>query len=242
MNSMFSPQRIGKQITGSQWLTLLNLAAAVAMLAALYAVFVYAPTERVMGQVQRIFYFHIPSAWVGFLAFFVAFLGGMGYLLRRRRTLDILMIASLEIGVLFSTMVLLSGSLWARPIWNTWWTWDPRLTATLVMWVFYVGVLLLRSFVNEEDMKARYTAVLSIIGFVNVPIVFMAIRWWRTIHPVLFGSQGMSLEPPMVWALLIALLAFTLLYACILLYRMRLECLEDEVDMLRRALEARELP
>ena len=206
------------------------------MLAALYAVFLYAPTERVMGQVQRIFYFHIPSAWVGFLAFFASFVAGIGYVLRRRRALDIVTTASLEIGVLFSTIVLLSGSLWARPVWNTWWTWDPRLTATLVMWIYYASVLLLRGLVNEEEMRARYTAVLSIIGFVNVPIVFMAIRWWRTIHPLLFGAQGMSLEPPMIWTLLISLLAFTLLYACLLVYRVRLELLEDALDMLRREL------
>jgi len=223
---------------GVDCLSLLGIVAAFGMVIALYAALVYAPTERVMGSVQRIFYFHVSAAWVGFFAFFVAFAASIAYLTRRERAPDIWATASLEIGVLFATIILVSGSLWARPIWNTWWTWDPRLTATLVMWIYYVGVLLVRSLVDDADARARYAAVLNIVGFVNVPLVFMAIRWWRTIHPVLFTSEGMQLETRMLWALIVSLVAFTLLYAALLVYRVRLQRLADRVAQLRREISA----
>lgn len=219
---------------GADCLPLLGIAAAFAMVIALYAALIYAPTERIMGAVQRIFYLHISAAWVGFFAFFVAFAASIAYLARRDHALDIWASASVEIGVLFATGVLVSGSLWARPIWNTWWTWDPRLTATLVMWIYYVGVLLVHSLVDDADTRARYAAVLNIAGFANVPLVFMAIRWWRTIHPVLFTGEGMQLETRMLWALVASLVAFTLLYVTLLVYRVRLQRLADRVAQLRR--------
>jgi heme exporter protein C len=199
------------------------------MLISLYLVFVHAPTERIMGPVQRIFYFHVPAAWVGFWAFLVACVGGIAYLGREQARWDTLQVASAEIGILFSTIVLVTGSLWARPIWNTWWTWDPRLTTTLVMWLYYVAALMLRNIVDSEERKARFAAVLNIIGFVNVPIVFLAIRLWRTIHPILFTTEGFSLEPRMLLALACSLLTFTLLYACLLALRMRAEQLDQEL-------------
>lgn len=206
---------------------------AVAMVISLYLVFVYAPTERTMGVVQRIFYFHVPSAWVGFLAFLVAFVAGIGYLARREWRWDIVETASVEIGVIFSTVALVTGSLWARPTWNTWWTWDPRLTTTLVLWIYYVSLLLLRQMVENEERQARYSAVLSIVGFINVPIVFLAIRLWRTIHPVLFTSEGFGLEPSMLLTLLVSLLTFTLLYLCLLWLRARQEYLHTEINRMK---------
>jgi heme exporter protein C len=220
------------------WIVVLVIATALSILLALYMVFVYVQTERVMGIVQRIFYFHLSSAWVGFLAFFVAFATGLGYLLRRGLQWDRLGVSSIEIGLLFATIALVTGSIWARPTWNTWWTWDPRLTTTLVMWLYYVAVLLLRSMVESEELRARFGAILSIVGFVNVPVVFAAIRLWRTIHPVLFSSEGFSLEPDMLLTLLLSLFSFTLLYVSLLATRLRLENLRHEASQLRALLES----
>ncbi|MBC7262437.1 MAG: cytochrome c biogenesis protein CcsA [Chloroflexi bacterium] len=211
-------------------LRLVTMMTALSITISLYLIFLYAPSERVMGVVQRIFYFHVPSAWVGFLAFFIAFLGGIMYLLRREAHWDAVETASLEIGVLFSAIVLVTGSIWARPVWNTWWTWDPRLTTTLVMWLYYVALLLLRQMVEDKERKARFSAVLSIVGFVNVPVVFLAIRLWRTIHPVLFTTAGAAIESSMLLTLLSSLLSFTLLYLCLLLFRVRLALLEDKLN------------
>jgi len=222
--------------TAYRWFPLLIGATALSMIGSLYLVFVYAPTEQMMGFVQRIFYFHVPAAWVGFLAFGVAFIAAMTFLVRRELGWDMLQIASVEIGILFSTMALVSGSLWARPVWNTWWTWDPRLTTTLVMWLYYVSTLLLRRIVEGEERRARFAAMLNVIGFINVPLVFLAIRLWRTIHPVLFTTQGFAMETSMLLTLAASLLAFTLLFACLLVIRMRLERLNNEIGRLKQSL------
>jgi heme exporter protein C len=216
-----------------KYLSILIGLIAVAMTVSLYLVFVYVPTERTMGIVQRIFYFHVPSAWVGFLAFLVAFVAGIAYLARRDWRWDTVGTASIEIGIVFSTIALVTGSLWARPTWNTWWTWDPRLTTTLILWIYYVSLLLLRQMVENEERRALFSAVLSIVGFVNVPIVFLAIRLWRTIHPVLFTSEGFALESSMLLTLLVALLTFTLLYLCLLWLRVRQEYLRAELDRMK---------
>lgn len=206
---------------------------AVAMIISLYLVFLYVPTERTMGIVQRIFYFHVPSAWVAFLAFLVAFVAGIVYLVRPHWRWDTAGAASIEIGIVFSTIAVVTGSLWARPTWNTWWTWDPRLTTTLILWIYYVSVLLLRQMVENKERQARFSAVLCIVGFVNVPIVFLTIRLWRTIHPVLFTSEGFALESSMLLALLVSLLTFTLLYLCLLWLRMRQEYLQAEITRMK---------
>lgn len=214
-------------------LPILIVLTAAAMVISLYLVFVYVPTERTMGIVQRIFYFHVPSAWVGFLAFLVAFIAGIAYLMRRQWRWDAIGTVSVEIGIVFSTIALVTGSLWARPTWNTWWTWDPRLTTTLILWIYYVSVLLLRQMVESEERRARFSAVLSIVGFINVPIVFLTIRLWRTIHPVLFTSEGFALEPSMLLTMLVSLLTFTLLYLCLLWVRVRQEYLRAEISRLK---------
>jgi len=214
-------------------LSILITLTAVAMVVSLYLVFVHVPTERTMGIVQRIFYFHVPSAWVGFLAFLVAAIAGIAYLTRRDWHWDTIGTASVEIGIIFSTIALVTGSLWARPTWNTWWTWDPRLTTTLILWIYYVSLLLLRQMVESEERQARFSAVLSIVGFINVPIVFLAIRLWRTIHPVLFTSEGFALEPSMLLTLLVSLLTFTLLYVCLLWARVRQQYLHAEIGRLK---------
>ena len=208
---------------------------ALSIIITLYLIFIYVPTERTMGIVQRIFYFHLPSAWVAFLAFLVAFAAGIAYLLQRKPRWDMMELASVELGTLFSTIAIVTGSIWARPIWNTWWTWDPRLTSTLVMWLYYSASLMLRRTVEDPDRGARFGAVLSIVGFVNVPVVFLAIRLWRTIHPVLISrDKGLAMEPSMVLTLGASLVAFTLLYVCLLMIRMRAEYLRQKLDQLEQ--------
>ncbi len=216
--------------------TILGGATLVALLAALYAALVYAPTERVQGTVQRIFYIHVPLAWVSYLAFFVVFVASIAYLRTRSTWWDALARSSAEVGLLLTTLMLISGSLWARPIWGTWWSWDARLTTTLILWFIYLGYLMLRSSVTDEGKAARYAAVLGIVGFVDVPIVHQSVVWWRTLHPdpVVLASGGPALPGSMLAALLVSLLAFTLLYAFLVRVRMAVEAERGDVRLLRR--------
>jgi len=211
----------------------LTWASAIAILVALYMVFVYAPTERIMGHVQRIFYFHVPTAWVGFFAFFVTLIASVAYLWKGTRQLDIVALSSVEIGLTFITMTIVTGSIWAKVAWNVWWTWDPRLTTSTILWLIYASYLMLRSAMDDEARRARFAAVHGIVGFVSVPITFLAIRWWRTIHPVIFESEGFHLTAPMLITLLFCTGAFTLLYVTLLVHRVRLEQAADEVKQLR---------
>jgi len=171
-----------------------------------------APREATMGDVQRIFYYHLPSAWVAFLLFFVNFLASVWYLIRRSTGADALALASAEVGASFCTIVLLTGPIWARPIWGIWWTWDARLTSTLVLWLIYVSYLVLRHYATGGQIPVL-AAALGIFGFIDVPIVYMAIRWFRTQHPqpVIGGGEGSGLAPAMWVAVLWNLAAFAML-------------------------------
>jgi heme exporter protein C len=224
---------IGKNNRLSDYLT---WASAIVMIVALYLVFVYAPTERTMGDMQRIFYFHVSSAWVGFCAFFVTLIASIAYLWKGARRWDIVALSSVEVGVTFMTMAIISGSIWAKVAWNVWWTWDPRLTTSTILWLIYVSYLMLRNAIDEETRQARFAAVHGIVGFVSVPITFMAIRWWRTIHPVILDSEGFSLATPMLATMLFCIGTFTLLYFTLLVHRVHLEKLADEVEQLKRKL------
>ena len=207
---------------------------AAAVLVALGMVFLYAPREATMGDVQRIFYFHVASAWVGFFAFFVTFLAGVGYLARGERRWDILALSSVEIGLTFITMAVVTGSLWARPTWGTYWTWEPRLTISAMQLLIYVAYGMLRAASESPERRARFAAVYGIVAFVTVPLSWFAIRWWRTIHPdVLTAGEGMAITPRMVHTLLTSLAAFTLLYVTLLRQRMRLERAADALARLR---------
>jgi heme exporter protein C len=208
----------------------------VAMLAALGMVFLYAPREVTMGDVQRIFYFHVASAWVGFFAFFVTFLGGIGYLVRGERRWDVLALSSVEIGLTFITMTVVTGSLWARSVWGTYWTWEPRLTISAVQLLVYLAYSMLRAAIESPEHRARFAAVYGVVAFVTVPFSWFAIRWWRTIHPdIMTGGGGMAITPRMVHTLLVSLGAFTLLYATLLRQRVRLERAGDTLTYLRDA-------
>lgn len=197
-------------------------AIAVALWMALY----YAPTERTMGDAQRIFYFHVPSAWIGFLAFFLVFVSSIMYLLKGSRKWDVLALSAAEIGVVFTTLVLVTGPIWAKAAWGVYWTWDARLTTTLILWFIYIGYLTLRSTV-DDIRKARLAAVLGIVGFLDVPVIYLSVTIWRTMHPTLLISESGGLEDAMRTTLFVALGSFTLLFALLLAARIRLEQKRD---------------
>jgi heme exporter protein C len=183
---------------------------------ALYLVFFYAPREAVMGDVQRVFYFHVAAGWVGALAFLVAAVAGGIYLARKDRKWDKVAFASVEIGVIFTFINIVSGSIWARPIWNTWWTWDPRLVTATIMELIYLAYIMLRQGIEDPDRRARFGAVYSIVGFISVPITFLSIRIFRTIHPVVVGSGdptatgAFDMTPKMRVAFFFSLFTFTM--------------------------------
>jgi heme exporter protein C len=205
-----------------------------AVLVGLGMVFLYAPREATMGDVQRIFYFHVSSAWVGFFAFFVTFLAGIAYLARGERRWDILALSSVEIGLTFITMTVITGSLWAKPVWGTYWTWEPRLTISAVQLLIYVAYGMLRAAIESPEQKARFAAVYGIAAFVTVPLSWFAIRWWRTIHPdVLTSGEGMAFTSRMGHTLLASIVAFTLLYVTLLRQRIQLERTADAFTRLR---------
>lgn len=219
---------------------LLTCSSGLIMALALGMVFLYAPREMTMGDLQRIFYFHVASAWVGFFAFFVTFAGGAGYLVTGKRRWDIVALSSVEVGLTFIAMTVVTGSLWARPAWGTYWTWEPRLTISAVQLLIYVAYVMLRASLEGPDQKARFAAVYGIVAFVTVPLSWFAIRWWRTIHPeVMTGGDGFGLTPRMGHTLLVSLAAFTLLYVTLLGLRMSLEWTSDEVTQLQLQLEGK---
>jgi heme exporter protein C len=216
-------------------------ASGVAVLIAQGMVFRYAPREATMGDVQRIFYFHVASAWAGFFAFFITCLAGIGYLGQGERRWDILALSSVEVGLTFITMAIVTGSLWARPVWGTYWTWEPRLTISAVQLLIYLAYGMLRATIESPEQKARFAAVYGIVAFVTVPLSWFAIRWWRTIHPdILTSGEGMVITPRMMHTLLASLAAFTLLYATLLRQRMQLERAADVLARLRLRVQNRE--
>jgi len=196
-----------------------------------YQALFVAPTEQTMGDVQRIFYYHVPSAWVAFVCFFVNFVASIAYVLKRSANADALAAASAEVGVVFCTIVLITGPIWARPVWGIWWTWDARLTTTLVLWLIYVSYLILRRFAAGSQTQLL-AAVLGIFGFVDVPIVYMSIRWFRTQHPspVMGGGENSGLDPAMAHAFLWNLLAFTCVGIILIVARYRLQRMENELE------------
>jgi len=164
------------------------------MVAALYLVFLYAPREATMGDVQRIFYFHVSSAWVGFFAFFITLVSGIAYLRTRRRRWDIVALSSVEIGLTFTAMAVITGSIWAKPTWNAWWPWqqEPRLILVTILLLIYLSYLMLRAFLEGEERKARFAAVYGIVAFASVPLTFMSIRLWQRLHPVVFEREAIT--------------------------------------------------
>ena len=200
---------------------LFALAFAAASIIAQYLIWFHAPVEESMGVVQKIFYTHMPLAWWSTVSFFVNFVASILYLAKRRDAYSRLAGAAAELGVLFSGLALVTGMCWARPIWNVWWTWDPRLTTTLVMWFVYAAYLLLRASDVGGGRKEAVLAVLGVVAFLDVPLVFVSARYWRSIHPAVFGPQGGGMEPEMWRAMIANLVAMGCLWLAILLARVR---------------------
>jgi heme exporter protein C len=209
--------------------------------ASLYCIFLITPTEASMGEVQRIFYFHVPSAWTGFLGIFMVFICSILFLIKNDRVWDIRASAAAEVGALFTTLVLISGPLWAKPVWGIYWTWDARLTSFFVLWLIYLGYLLLRRLLESPLQRARLSAVFGIIGAIDVPIVYMSNRWWRTQHPqpVMGGGENSGLDPVMLFTFLLSLTAFTFLFFLLWRIRCRIDQSSDRLEALQRELNVR---
>lgn len=208
---------------------------ALAVLAMLWAALLYAPTEVTQGPAQRIFYVHIGSVLGTYLAFLVTFIGSIAYLWRRSENWDMLARCSAEVGLLFTTTLLLSGSIWGKAIWGTWWSWDARLTTTLILWFIYAGYLMLRAYGGDNARTARSAAVIGIIGFIDIPIINRSVVWWRTLHPEpIVVRENPALPATMQQAMLVALLAFLLLYLYLLTQRLRVERLRVTVGELQQ--------
>ena len=203
------------------------------MMFAIYTVFIFAPEDKIMGIVQRIFYFHLALALVPYLAFLVVAIASILYLSKRESKWDVLAANSAEIGVIFDTLVLITGPFWARVAWGVYWTWEPRLTTSLIVWLLYIAYLLLRRSVGEQEKRARFAAVFGIVAFISVPINFMAIRWWRTIHPIVLKATGMELTPKMRVAMIASIVAFTVLYALLVQLRNAVEHAKEELEILK---------
>ena len=220
-------------------LAILDIVTIVLLLIASYMVFFYAPMEAVMGNVQRVFYFHVAAGWVGMLGFLVAAITGGIYLRSGDRKWDLASLASVEIGMVFAFINVVTGAIWARPIWNTWWTWDPRLTTATIMLLIYAAYLLLRQGIEDPDRRARFGAVYAIVGFLSVPLTFFSARLFRTIHPVVIGSNqpgatgAFDMTPVMLQTFLFSLLTFTVIFADLLWHRIRVGKLADKVEQLK---------
>ena len=193
-----------------------------------------APVEATEGMVQKIMYVHVPSVWNAYLAFFVGMVASIGFLATRKRSWDRVALASIEVGVLFCTLVLITGPIWAKPVWGVWWAWDARLTSTLVLWFMYVGYLVVRMLATERAQAARWSAVVAIIAFLDVPIVHWSVQWWRTLHPLpkalTKDKLNAGLAPGMGQALWLGVLAFTAVYLALFFLRLSVEKLSDEVE------------
>ena len=202
------------------------------MLADIALIFLWVPTEQVMGVAQRIFYFHVPLAWTGLLSTTVVFVSSIAYLWKGQRRWDALAHSSAELSVMLITLTLITGATWAKMAWGVWWTWEPRLTTTLILWLMYMGYLMLRAYAPTPSLAARYSAVMGIIAFIDVPIVYFSVNWWRGIHPrvVGVGATSGSLDSDMLITLIFSVFTFTVLFTYVLWERVSLRNAEDAVQ------------
>src|SRR5256885_9996120 len=209
----------------------------IGMMISIWMIFLYAPTDAIEGDAQRIFYFHLPSAIIGMLSLGIVALGGIVYLWKKDERWDWVARAAAELGTVFLTFALITGSIWGRTTWGTWWTWDARLTTTLILWFIYIGYMMLRSYMGRTHASARSAAVLGIIGFIDVPIIYESVNWWRTLHPQPeVGTPG-ALPPEVVGILMVSLVTFTLLYCFLMVQLYQLEKTQTLAQRLRASLE-----
>ncbi len=208
---------------------------------ALFMVFLYVPNESTMGPIQRIFYFHVPSAFAAFLSFAIVAVCGVGFLISGRMKWDRMANSAAEVGVVFLTIVLVTGPLWARPVWGHYWVWqDARLITTLVLWIYFTIYLLLRRGWKGDPQGLRFAAVIGIVGFLDVPIIYLSVKWWNYIHPRhVVGPMGGGMDPQMAETFLVSMIALLIVWLALLVQRYRLETSRDRVRALAR-LSARE--
>ena len=219
---------------------ILATAAVFLVIAAAYASFYIAPEERTMGVIQRIFYFHAATAWAGEFTFFICFVANLLYIWKREAQYDWLGVSCAEVGLVCISVVLITGPIWAHPVWGIWWTWDARLTSTFVLWLLYVSYLLLRSLIEEPDRRALLSALFGVFAFLDVPLVFFSIRWWRTQHPapVIMGGAGSGLDPTMSKVFFFNVFAMHVLAAFLVVEGYILQKMKNEVEILQREVEA----
>ena len=205
-------------------------------IAALGMVFLFAPLEETMNYVQKVFYFHVATAWVGMLGFLVAAFAGIAYLVKKDRKWDTVEKSAVEISLVFFLVAIMLGSIWARPVWNTWWTWDPRLTTAAIVEMIYLAYTLLRQGIDDPDRRARFGAVYTLVGSLSVPIAFLSIRLFRTIHPAVVGTAsanangGFNMTSPMLATMFFSLFTFSVIFVTLLWHRIRLEQLAIIVE------------
>ena len=214
------------------WAKICALLGALALAACQGLIFIYAPVERSMGLVQKIFYLHLPLAWWGLASFFVVFAASIAYLRTRRPWWDQLARAGAEVGLMLAVLALVSGAIWARHSWGVWWTWDPRLTTTLVMCFIYAGYLALRGLELPQQRKSAMCAVVGIVAFLDVPLVFISARLWRSIHPAVFAVEGGGLEPEMRLTALACVASFGLLWLAFTVLRIRQLAVAEHIEHL----------
>lgn len=219
-----------RSLARSKYRRPLGVLALVAAAILLAMAFLFAPEDLMQGPAQRIFYIHVPAAWIGFLAFFVVFVASLAVLFTGKRRWDDIAAASAEIGTIFTTAVLITGPLWGRPIWGVYWTWDPRLTSFLMLWLIYLSYIVLRGYVPDPARRAKYSAVLGIVGFLDVPIVYLSVRWWRSEHPTQLVFERGGLPSQMLITLLVGIATFTLFYAYLMTVRVRTGRLQEAAD------------
>ena len=223
-------------------LTVLDVVSGILFLVAVWMVFFFAPLEAVMGQVQKVFYFHVATAWVGMLGFMVAGIAGIAYLRSKNLKWDIVEVAAVEISLVFFFITIVMGSIWARPIWNTWWTWDPRLTTAAIVELVYAAYLMLRQGIESPERRARFGAVYTILGFVSVPLTFISIRLLRTIHPVVIGGESgdgsFAMTGEMRTVFFFSLIVFSVIFIDLLWHRVRIGRLQAKVEELRLTLSS----
>jgi heme exporter protein C len=220
-------------------LKILDVLSIVVLGIATYLALVFAPTELVMGDVQRVFYFHIGTAWTALLGFILAAVFSVVYLITKDLKWDRLQVAAIEVSLVFFLITIVLGSIWARPAWNTWWTWDPRLTTAAVTELIYIAYFMLRQGIDDPEKRARFGAVYALVGGLSAPITFFAIRLFRTIHPVVIGGTnpaadgGFSMTADMRVAFFFALFAFTVIFVDLFWNRIRLGDLQEKVEQLK---------
>ena len=205
-----------------------TLVTALAMFAAFSLISVYAPQEKSMGVIQKIFYLHVPLAWVTILAFLVIFVCSILFLAKGRIIYDNIARSSAKIGFIFNSLMLISGSIWAKAVWGVWWTWDPRLTTSLILWFIYICYLLIRNSNFEEERGAKFAAVIGIIGFADIPVIALSTTLWQTLHPAELIFQG-GLTVPMLITLMVCVLGFTLFYILLMTITVSIHRLEGVV-------------